>query len=419
MFRVMIRAMFRRPLFAALLALALAVTPSAQAAARRRASLPPPDVIIRIGALFSLTGDGSSLGAASAAALELAVRDINREMVALEMPYRIESDVEDSRLTPSIALEKIQALHTRGARIVLGPQSSAEAAALLAFANAHGILVISQGSTASSLAIGGDYLFRLAPNDRLEGLAQAALLQADGVNVIVPMWRDDAGNGGLKEGTRKAFEALGGTVVSGVSYAPTTTDFTAAVAALGNAVRAARSAHPTGKIAVYLASFEEAVDIFRLARLDADLAAVRWYGADGVTQSRALITDANAAAFGVTTSFTAPNVGLDETARDQWQPLSAEIQARIGFAPDAYALSVYDAAWVAVLSAAEVNNELALLRESFVRNVQRYWGVTGPTALDAAGDRKIGNFDFWTIRDDRGTIDWVRTAQFNSGRIAR
>jgi len=36
--------------------------------------------VIRIGALFSLTGDGASLGAASAAALELAVRDVNREL---------------------------------------------------------------------------------------------------------------------------------------------------------------------------------------------------------------------------------------------------------------------------------------------------------------------------------------------------
>lgn len=36
--------------------------------------------VIRIGALLSLTGDGASLGAASQAALVLAVRDINREL---------------------------------------------------------------------------------------------------------------------------------------------------------------------------------------------------------------------------------------------------------------------------------------------------------------------------------------------------
>lgn len=400
----------RRALFAIVLLLALAPI----ASAKRRAASGRAYSVIRIGALLSLTGDGASLGAASAAALDLAVRDINRELDALHLPWHVESDIEDTRLTAAIAREKIEALHARGARFVIGPQSSAEAGAVLSFANEHGVVVISQASTASSLAIANDHLFRLAPNDRLEGIAQAALLQADGIDTIVPMWRDDAGNTGLKEGTRRAFEALGGTVLTGVSYAPSTTNFTSQVAALGAAVRAALNVRPASRVAVYLASFEEAADIFRLARLDADLARVRWYGADGVTQSRALVDDATVAAFGVATSFAAPNVGLDELTRDRWEPLSEEIRGRIGFAPDAYALSVYDAAWVAILSAIEVDNDPALLRESFSSNMQRYWGVTGPTALDAAGDRKIGNFDFWSITP----AGWVRTAQYN-GRIVR
>jgi branched-chain amino acid transport system substrate-binding protein len=403
------------PMIRRALSVLLLVVAVAPAFAKSRAAHGRAYSVIRIGALFSLTGDGASLGAASAAALELAVRDINRELDAMHLPWHVESDVEDTRLTSTIAREKIELLHARGAQFVLGPQSSAEAGAVLAYANAHGIVVVSQASTASSLAIAGDHLFRLAPNDRLEGIAQAALLQADGIDTIVPMWRDDAGNTGLKEGTRRAFESLGGSVATGVSYAPTTTEFASQVTALGAAVRAARAARPSAHIAVYLASFEEAADIFRLARLDADLAGVRWYGADGVTQSRALVDDATVAAFGVTTSFTAPNVGLDELTRDRWEPLSEEIRAKIGFAPDAYALSVYDAAWVAILSAIEVQNDPTLLRESFSRNVQRYWGVTGPTALDAAGDRKIGNFDFWTIQTG---ATWVRTAQYN-GRIVR
>jgi branched-chain amino acid transport system substrate-binding protein len=408
----------RRALLIFLLATVIAGSPSAHAAKRRTVGRTSPTVI-RIGALFSLTGDGASLGTASAAALDLAVRDINRELDALHTPYHVESDVEDSRLTAGVALEKIQALHARGARIVIGPQSSAEAAAVLPYANANGIVVISQGSTASSLAIPGDYLFRLAPNDKLEGAAQAALVRADGIDTIVPMWRADAGNGGLHDSTKRFFETAGGTVLPGVSYDPSTTDFTTYVAALGNAVRGVKNAKPSAHIAIYLASFEEAVDIFRLARLDTDLAGLRWYGGDGVTQSSALLADASVAAFAAATNFTAPNVGLDETARDQWQPISDEIRDRIGFAPDAYALSVYDAAWAAILSAVAVDNDAALLRESFVRNIQRYWGLTGPTALDPAGDRKFANFDFWTIRTTNGTSTWVRTAQYAGGHISR
>ncbi|HEX8620169.1 MAG TPA: ABC transporter substrate-binding protein [Thermoanaerobaculia bacterium] len=408
--------MIRRSLHVLLLAIAL--FGGAAASAKTRSVRVDPYSVIRIGALFSLTGDGASLGTASAAALELAVRDINREMDLMHLPWHVVTDIENTHLTAAEAREKIETLHQRGARIVVGPQSSSEAGALLSYANEHGIVVISQASTASSLAIADDHLFRFAPNDRLEGIAQAALLQADAIDTIVPMWREDAGNTGLKEGTRRSFQALGGTVLPGVSYAPTTSDFTAQVRALGDAVRAERNARPAARIAIYLASFEEAADIFRLARLDSDLSAVRWYGADGVTQSQALIGDAAIAAFGVATQFVAPNVGLDALTRDRWEPISEEIRAQIGFAPDAYALSVYDAAWVAILSAIEVNNRPELLRESFSRNVQRYWGITGPTALDAAGDRKIGNFDFWTIKQINGAAEWMRTAQFN-GRIVR
>jgi branched-chain amino acid transport system substrate-binding protein len=138
-----------------------------------------------------------------------------------------------------------------------------------------------------------------------------------------------------------------------------------------------------------------------------------------VTQSQALLANASAGQFAVSTSFTAPNAGLDDSTKDRWQPISDEIRTRVGFAPDAYALSVYDAAWVGALSAIETQLNDSVLRASFVRNVQRYWGLTGPTALDAAGDRKFANFDFWTVQSVAGQLKWVRTAQYSGGHIAR
>src|SRR6185369_11894622 len=200
----------------------------------------------------------------------------NAELTALHVTYRVQTVIADTKLTPDGALDGIQLLAAAGATIVVGPQSSAEAAAILPYANEHNIIVISQASTASSLAIANDNLFRLAPNDRLEGAAIAALMRADGVDVVVPVWRNDAGNTGLKESTSQLFTAAGGNATAGVSYAPTTTDFTATVDALGSAVRAAKSANPSKKIAVFIASFEEGAAILDRARLDADLA-LNWY----------------------------------------------------------------------------------------------------------------------------------------------
>jgi branched-chain amino acid transport system substrate-binding protein len=403
----------RRFLF--LLLCLLAVSPFAQAARRRAVGV---SGTITVGGLFSLTGDGATLGKASEAALELAVRDINVELTELDAPYRVRAVVADTQLTPAGAVAGINALHEAGATIVIGPQSSAEAAAIRDFVNERGIILISHASTAFSLAIPGDNLFRLAPNDRVEGAAVAALMHADGIEVMVPVWRDDAGQRGLKEGLVQFFQASGGVSVSGVSYAPATTDFAPTVTALGAAVRAAKNAYPGKKVGVYLAAFEEGVAILDGARLDSDLL-LQWYSGDGLTQSQALLAPPAVAAFAAATKFSAPAVTLSEQTRDRWEPISAEIEERVGFLPDAYSLSVYDAAWVGVLSSLEAGNRPENRRASFVRNVQRYLGLTGSLALDAAGDRKTADFDFWTIAETGTALDWVRTASYVSGRLVR
>lgn len=374
--------------------------------------------VITIGGLFSLTGDGATLGEASEAALELAARDINEEFAALHVPYRVMTTVADTKLTPAGAAEGIRALDAAGATIVIGPQSSAEAAAILDYVNDNGIILVSQASTAFSLAIPNDNLFRLAPNDRLEGAAMAALMHADGIEVIVPVWRADAGNTGLKEGMVQFFTAGGGIAAGGVSYSPSETNFTATATALGAAVRDAKNAHPSKKIGVYIAAFEEGEAILDLARLDADLM-LPWYSGDGLTQSQALLSKPAVAAFAAATKLTAPAVTLSEQTRDRWEPLSEEIEERVGFLPDAFSLSVYDAAWAAALATVEANNDPALRVASFERTVERYWGVTGPLALDAAGDRRVADFDFWTVVEGAAPIDWMKTASYVSGRFVR
>ena len=89
---------------------------------------------------------------------------------------------------------------------VIGPQSSAEVARIKPYADANNILVISQGSTASSLAIPGDNILRFCPNDTREAEALVALLQHDGIRAIVPLWRNDAGNNGLHDSVQIRFQ---------------------------------------------------------------------------------------------------------------------------------------------------------------------------------------------------------------------
>src|SRR5207248_5310800 len=168
--------------------------------------------------------------------------------------------VRDTQLDPAKALEAIQDLDKRGVQTVIGPQSSAEVAMIKPYADAHNILVISQGSTASSLAIPGDNIFRFCPNDMREAEAIVALMWHDGVRTIVPLWRNDAGNNGLHDSVKVDFENLGGTVTSGYQYQPSTTDFSAATSSVASQTGALliAGADPNS-VAIYLAAFDEVV----------------------------------------------------------------------------------------------------------------------------------------------------------------
>ena len=144
---------------------------------------------VKIGVLASLTGSGFSLGRNTVAALRIAAADL-QNIHPQYNPVQYRFLVRDTQQDPSRALNAIQDLHARGVKIIIGPQTSSEVAMIKPFADAHDILVISQGSTASSLAIPGDNILRFCPNDRREAEALVALLQHDGIRAIVPLWRN-------------------------------------------------------------------------------------------------------------------------------------------------------------------------------------------------------------------------------------
>ncbi len=367
-----------------------------------------------IGGVFSLTGNWASLGVTSDAAIDIAIEDVNRHLSGSGIHFS--ADVRDTKLDPSIALTQTQELKAKGVQIILGPQSSAEVAAIKTYADANGVILVSPSSTAGSLAIANDNIFRFTPSDTLEGVAIAAYIASDGIQAIVPMNRQDAGNIGLRNATRKEFTKRGGSVSAGVEYAATTTSFTTPVAALTTQVAAAVAQHGASKVGVYLAAFDEVVDIFNLATQNPTLSSVKWYGSDGVALTTALLGNATAADFAVRAGYPNPIFGLDESARDNWSPLAAEIKRRSGTDPDAFALAVYDAVWVAAEAyvAAGEDADISTLKERFVTAANAHFGATGWTALDAAGDRKHADFDFWALRKTGSVTAWTRVAKYDT-----
>jgi branched-chain amino acid transport system substrate-binding protein len=383
----------------------------------------PREREVLLGGIFSLTGNWSTLGQTSRAAMEFAVEDVNQYLAGNAAGVRFVAAIEDSRLEPELALEKARVLSSRGAQLLIGPQSSAEVALLKPFVDRNGLLLVSPSSTAGTLAIPGDNVFRFTPADSVEGIAVSALMWEDGIRAVVPVWRNDAGNVGLVSAVRAGFAGRGGSVVDGVAYGAETRDFSVTVTALRAQLEQAIARHGRSHVAVYLAAFDEVVAFFASAQADPVLASVRWYGSDAVAQSAALLGDPRAAEFAIRTGYPNPVFGLDEGARDIWEPLVQRIRARTSLEPDAFALGVYDAVWVVargyVASGATLSVER--LKQAFMTAARSGFGATGWTVLNEAGDRRYGDFDFWAIRLEDGVPRWTRVAQYQTrtGRIVR
>ncbi len=367
--------------------------------------------VLEIGAVLPLTGALASYGETSEAALSEAV-----EAIGDDGEPAVTLVIEDTESDPETALAKVQEMHDRGINIVVGPYSSSEVLAALDYADENDVLMLSPLSTAHSLAIADDNLFRFTPDDVEEGVAVANVAWEDGVRTLITVVRDDEGNRGLGIATTEAFEAAGGTVVDGLVYGADESDFADEIASLEATV--AGIAAPSAEVGIYLAAFAEVASLFSAAADSPSLGGLRWYGSNSVALSRELLDDEVAAAFAIQTGYPNPILGLRDADQDMWGPVSDRITEEIGRSPDAFALAAYDAlvtAHRAVVDAGEADDTEAL-KAGLVATAESSTGLTGPLGLNEAGDRAFATFDFWAVCEPlTGDYTWLRVATYTAG----
>lgn len=364
------------------------------------------------GALLSRTGSLSSLGQSAEAALEIAVADINEYLSGIGSPARVRLLVEDTKTDPAVALEKLKVLANRGIRVVFGPGSSAEAKAVKGYADENGIILICQWSTAPSLAVPEDNVFRFVPDDTHQAEAVTRLMWEDKIRAVIPVWRGDTWGDDISKAIKTKFNELGGTVYDGVRYESATADFAPVLTSAAQKVAQATAQYGAESVAVVLEAFEEAALIFVQAQKHPNLSSVRWYGSDATALVKELVSNPEAARFALLTGFPNPLYGEEDNYK--YRLIKERIQGKIGRTPDSYALAGYDAVWVAALSniVSGLTGDPVIIKKALVQTAQSYFGATGWTALNDAGDRKSGSYDFWAIREDKGTSQWKRVGRY-------
>lgn len=387
-----------------------------------------------VGALLDQSGARMMQDRLVEAALRIAVDEVNAYYSERGLPVRLTLRIGDTRTDPDHALLQLQVMAQEGIRLVVGPSSSQELFRVRQYAQTQGILLISPSSTAPSLALPGDLVFRMVPDDTRQGMTLADRMWRDGVRAVVPIRRDDVYSQDLVHYTRQAFESrdfalfLGSEddaptdgvkcrfpdegslpvqVCPGVVYNPRTVDFISEVQALSDAVSEAVRAYGARRVAVMLIAFEEAVPIFLQAAKSPILSLVRWYGTDGTAKSPAIANHLDAARFAAETSFAASIFA--ESRTDVFASLSEKVQQSAGVAADANAATAYDALWL-IARAIEAEGPAAssqAIADALGRVAQGYAGASGTIRFNSAGDRDSANFDFWTLQRRGGAYEWV------------
>ncbi len=144
---------------------------------------------IPIGALYANTGHIDTSGVAA----HIAIEEVNQYVEDLGLDLEFVLIEECSEGDSTIALEKFQSMVAQGVKAVAGPNWSGQCQAIKGYADAHQVVVFSEGSTSPVMALPDDYIFRLPVTDETQNSALAPAIYDMGVRHLIIVQRNDAG----------------------------------------------------------------------------------------------------------------------------------------------------------------------------------------------------------------------------------
>jgi len=371
---------------------------------------------ITIGDLVALTGDLSAYGQRSKNAVDMAIADINTWLASSGSTVQFAVTHEDTATDPATCLQKLQTLAAQGIQVYVGPMTSAEVRNVLSYADTNQLVLISQSSTAADLGNRtNSFLFRFVPTDFAQSKAVARTVYQYGIQDVIVIARHDTWGDGLSAAIEARFTQLGGNIIDSIQYTPVssgTYDFSAQLTQMQSDYSTAVAKYGASKVGIIAVSFDELSVIYQQLSSYPALTKSVWFGTDGTAQSSTVASTAGSTAASVKSLSTiyAPTRG------DKYAAFTSAYVAKYGGAPDAYAYSAYDAAWVAALSILAVGkNSGAAVQKVLISVANNYYGVAGWPDLNANGDRTIADYDVWEIQATNATsFGWVNVGTWSA-----
>lgn len=351
---------------------------------------------IEVGAILPLDGQWATIGKHSEVALNLALDSLNDYLEPDNLKVKLL--IENSDSDPQKALDALKKLHKKGIKAIVGPCTSAEAAAVVSYANENGIILVSPSSTAVSLAL-DDNLFRLGPNDDNQAEALAMLIQQQQFTQIVMVYTDDEYGRGLDVALKDkaANPDFDFQVVQSIPFDATITNHNSLV----DTITAAAAGLDTETCAIVLVGSEShAAGIFSSAGIQSPLAEFKWFSGDGIIRESSLLADNTTAEFAVKARLEGVAFACEETLTFVPMMLAAGLMsAELGVAPSPDSLPAWDALWY--------------IAETYRRSPDADV-ATFKTTLKALSNEGSNVFSQIMAFDDNGDIKAAKYARFSA-----
>ena len=363
---------------------------------------------VNIGLILPLTGDLATHGEENWEGSKLALVDFNKHLEEIDAGWTLKMTSEDSATSPVIALEKLSALNAKGIGIVIGPETSSNIRNVKGYSDSNNMLLISCCSSAPALAIPNDSVFRLVPDDSNQGTAISKLLQHEGIEALVPVWRGDTWGDGLSDASTSSFVERGGTVDEGIRYNPESPEFSASTSLLAERVQGYVDDYGADKVAVLFLGFAEILQFTQSAAQHEVLDDVRWFGPGANTKEHKLIEDPIGLEFSTNVQFT--TVQFAASKNPTYERVQAHLTEQLGRSPNTFVHSSYDAVWIIGLAMLETqSSDVSTIKAILPEIAENYSGAIGSTKLNEAGDLAQANYEVWGIRGG----EWVLLGQYS------
>ncbi len=375
---------------------------------------------VDIGALVPQTGRADNAGEHRTYATELAVSDFNAYLNEKGATWQLRLTIRDTGADPTTTLAAARLFDTDGIQYLSGPSSSGNLNAIREFLNDNDMLTISCCSTAPSLAISDDNVFRLAPDDTYHGPAIANLVYSAGKRHMLAIHLDDNFGRGLQESTTMAFTELGGTasVVGTYDKCDTTGCYDAAfdtlISDLADAVDdLSDDGVQTDEMILLFIGFGETVDFLKKVSEHPELgdSGIQWVGSDAVISALNRVTDSDLLQFLTDSTFRSCIFAADTTS-ERFQNLESRFEAQFpDDLPSVYAYSSYDSVWVlglAIENAGGPDATFADVKAQIRPTAASYTGALGDITLNAFGDFEGSSYAVWGMIDSQ----WQRIGTY-------